>query len=85
MFNNSISLVRQRNKVCPLEPCFSRLAKSLERCFGLPTLASINHQFDTSTPGMNKDAAHDNPPGPPAPPRDAFAQIGDCCEVLDFS
>ena len=63
----------------------SSILKFIERLFGLPTLASINHQFDTSTPGMNNDAAHGNPLGPPAPPRDGLSHIGDFYEVLDFS
>src|SRR3989475_13308341 len=31
--------------------------KFIERRFGLPTLASVNHRFDTSTPGQYNDAA----------------------------
>src|SRR6266702_1407317 len=29
------------------------ILKFIERRFGLPSLASVNHQFDTSTPGQN--------------------------------
>jgi phospholipase C len=32
--------------------------KFLERRFGLPTLASVNHHFDTQTPGTNNAAAN---------------------------
>src|SRR5581483_8447192 len=49
----------------------SSVLKFIEHVFGLPTLASINHQFDVQTPAKNNQAA---PPGsdfgPPAPPRD---------------
>lgn len=61
------------------------ILKFIERRFGLPTLASVNHQFDNSTPGLNNDAADGNPVGPPAPPRDGLSAIGDFYEVLDFS
>jgi phospholipase C len=61
------------------------ILKFIERRFGLPTLASINHQFDSSTPGVNNDAAHGNTSGPPAPPRDGLSAIGDFYEVFDFS
>jgi phospholipase C len=63
----------------------SSILKFIERRFGLPALANVNHQFDTSTPGMNNDAANGNPLGPPAPPRDGLSQIGDFYEVFDFS
>jgi phospholipase C len=49
--------------------------KFVESVFGLPTLASINHQFDTSTPGTNNDAAGGAPTGPPAPPSGSFLAI----------
>jgi phospholipase C len=63
----------------------SSVLKFIERRFGLPTLASINHQFDTSTPGKNNDAANGKPTGPAAPPRDGLTQIGDFYEAFDFS
>jgi len=63
----------------------SSVLKFLERRFGLPTLASVNHQFDTSTPGTNNDAAQGGTTGPAAPPRDALAQLGDFYEAFDFS
>ena len=61
------------------------ILKFIERRFNLPTLASINHQFDTSTPGTNNDAANGNPTGPAEPPRDGLRQIGDFYEVFDFT
>ncbi len=63
----------------------SSMLKFIERRFGLPSLASVNHQFDTSTPGQNNDAANGKPTGPPAPPRDGLHQIGDFLEAFDFS
>ena len=63
----------------------SSILKFIERRFGLPTLASVNHQFDTSTPGTNNDAANGKPMGPAAPPRDGLAQLGDFYEAFDFS
>jgi phospholipase C len=61
------------------------ILKFIERRFGLPTLASVNHQFDSSTPGVNNDAADGKASGPPAPPRDGLPAIGDFYEVLDFA
>ena len=61
------------------------ILKFIERRFGLPSLASVNHQFDTSTPGANNDAANGQAVGPPAPPRDGLPQIGDFSEAFDFS
>lgn len=62
----------------------SSVLKFIERRFNLPTLASINHQFDKRTPGANNDAAHGHKYGPPAPPRDRLSQIGDLYEVFNF-
>jgi phospholipase C len=54
--------------------------KFLERLHGLPTLASQNHLFDTSTPtGDNYQAG-----GAPAPPRDGREDIGDLFDCFDF-
>jgi phospholipase C len=61
------------------------MLKFMERLFGLPTLASVNHQFDHSTPGQYNAAAKGKPTGPPAPPRDGLSQIGDFYEAFDFS
>jgi phospholipase C len=60
--------------------------KFLERLYGLPTLASVNPLFDTATPvGSNYQAAPSGAlTGPPAPPRDARADIGDLFECFDF-
>ena len=63
----------------------SSVLKFLERRYGLPTLASVNHQFDTQTPGTNNAAANGGATGPAAPPRDAFMQLGDFYEAFDFT
>jgi phospholipase C len=63
----------------------SSILKFIERRFGLPTLASANHLFDTSTPAFNNDAALGKQSGPPSPPRDGHAQLGDFFEAFDFT
>src|SRR5579863_7918044 len=63
----------------------SSILKFIERRFGLPTLASANHQFDTSTPSTYNDAANGHSSGPPAPPRDGLSKIGDFLEAFDFT
>ncbi len=63
----------------------SSVLKFLERRFGLPTLASVDHQFDTSTPGTNNGAANGGSTGPAAPPRDGLSQLGDFYEAFDFT
>jgi phospholipase C len=71
-----------------LEPTLyehTSILKFIETTFGLPTLASINHQFDESTPGgPNNEAAAGAATGPPAPPRDALPYIGDLTECFTF-
>ena len=66
-----------------LEPTLyehSSILKFIEAVFGLPTLASVNHSFDTSTPvGSNYEAG-----GPPAPPRDGRRDIGNLMECFAF-
>ena len=61
------------------------ILKFIERRFGLPTLASVNHQFDTATPGNNNDAANGKATGPAFAPRDGIERIGDFYEAFDFS
>lgn len=54
--------------------------KFIERAWGLPTLASRNHTFDTSTPtGGNYEAG-----GAPAPPRDGMSGLSDLFDLFDF-
>jgi phospholipase C len=62
----------------------SSTLKFLEAVFGLPTLASINHLFDTQTPAANNDAANGQPFGPPAPPRDGRPEIGNMLECFNL-
>jgi phospholipase C len=63
----------------------SSILKFIETAFDLPTLASINHAFDTSTPGgPNNEAAGAAATGPPAPPRDRITWIGDLTECFAF-
>jgi phospholipase C len=59
--------------------------KFLQAVFGLPTLASVNHRFDESTPGgPDNEAAAGQPTGPPAPPRDGIPEIGNLMECFAF-
>jgi len=61
----------------------SSLLKFIERVFDLPTLASVNHQFDIQTPGApSNDAANGGTYGPPAPPRDYRRDIGDMTQCF---
>ncbi len=61
----------------------SSILKFIERVFGLPTLASVNHLFDKETPGgPNNEASAGNATGPAAPPRDGLKQLGDLLECL---
>jgi len=63
----------------------SSTLKFIETVFGLPTLASINHTFDTSTPGgRDNEAAGSARLGPPAPPRDRLSSIGNLMECFQF-
>jgi phospholipase C len=57
--------------------------KFIEKVFDLPTLASVNHEFDHSTPGgPNYEAAGGAAEGPPAPPRDRLHSIGNMMECF---
>jgi len=60
------------------------ILKFVEAIFGLPALASINHQFDVQTPGANNDAANGQQFGPPAPPRDGRSDIGNLMDCFLF-
>jgi phospholipase C len=63
----------------------SSILKFIETIFGLPTLASVNHQFDSATPGgPNNQAANGSTVGPPAPPRDGRSNIGNLTECFQF-
>ncbi|MHB8688734.1 MAG: phospholipase C [Candidatus Dormibacteraceae bacterium] len=71
-----------------LEPTLyehSSVLKFIERVFGLPTLASVNHRFDSSTPGgADNEASNGHAAGPPAPPRDGLPAIGSLLECFAF-
>ena len=71
-----------------LEPALyehASILKFIEAVFGLPTLASVNHRFDASTPGgTNNEASNGQATGPPAPPRDGLAVIGNLMECFSF-
>ncbi len=68
----------------PVQSEHGSILKFVETIFGLPTLASINHQFDVRTPGANNDAAKGQPYGPPAPPRDGRTDIGNLLDCFTF-
>jgi phospholipase C len=58
----------------------SSTLKLIEALHGLPTLSSLNHQFDAATPtGSNYQAN-----GAPAPPRDGRADISDLLDLFTF-
>jgi phospholipase C len=64
---------------------FGSILKFIERVYGLPTLASVNHLFDDATPGGGDyDAANGAANGPPAPPRDGSSATGDLFECFTF-
>jgi phospholipase C len=62
------------------------ILKFIERVHGLPTLASVNHRFDSGTPvgGNYEAAAPGATSGPPARPRDNRSEIGDLFECFRF-
>jgi len=58
----------------------SSVLKFIEAVFGLPTLASINHQFDKSTPRGSNHQAN----GAPFPPRDGKSALSDLTQCFTF-
>jgi len=54
--------------------------KFIEAVYGLPTLASINHTFDTSTPLTNNSTD-----GAPFPPRDGNPATGNLTQCFTFT
>jgi phospholipase C len=56
------------------------MLKFIERAWGLPTLASRNHTFDSSTP----TGGNYNTGGAPAPPRDGYSGLSDLFDLFDF-
>lgn len=65
---------------------FGSILKFVEGNFGLPTLASVNHRFDTATPvgGDYQAAVPGARAGPPAPPRDGNLTTSDLSECFAF-
>jgi phospholipase C len=64
---------------------FASILKFIEKVFGLPTLASVNHQFDYGTPvGGDYEAATGLIVGPAAPPRDGLAAVGNLMKCFAF-
>ena len=57
----------------------SSVLKFIEFVFALPTLASVNHQFDSSTPITNNQAS-----GAPCPPRDGNTTLSDLTQCFNF-
>jgi phospholipase C len=57
----------------------SSVLKFIEAVYGLPTLASMNHQFDTSTPTTDNNAD-----GAPFPPRDGNPALSDLTQCFTF-
>jgi phospholipase C len=57
----------------------SSVLKFIEHVFGLPTPASINHQFDTSTPTNNNQTS-----GAPFPPRDGKSSLSNLTQCFNF-
>ena len=53
--------------------------KFIETVYDLPTLASMNHQFDTGTPTANNNAN-----GAPFPPRDGNPALSDLTQCFTF-
>ena len=60
--------------------------KLIEAMYGLPTLASRNHLFDTGTPtgGNYQAAAPGASAGPPAPPRDGRRDLSNLLDLFSF-
>jgi phospholipase C len=58
----------------------SSVLKFIEAVFGLPTLASVNHRFDSGTPARNNQAN-----GAPFPPRDGNPALSDLTQCFTFS
>jgi len=82
-----VSPYARRGYISPTVYDHSSILKLIEAVFGLPTLASLNHQFDTQTPGVNNDAAKGAAFGPPAPPRDGLssAATGNLLDTFNFA
>ncbi len=65
---------------------FGSILKFIEASFGLPTLASVNHRFDTATPvgGDYQAAIPGALAGPAAPQRDGNPTTSDLSKCFTF-
>ncbi len=79
-----VSPYAKRGYISPTIYDHSSILKLVEAVFGLPALASLNHQFDARTPGQGNDAANGAAYGPTAPPRDGDALTGNLLDAFDF-
>jgi phospholipase C len=76
-----ISPLARRGVVTTRGPAdHASILKLIERVFGLPTLASRNHEFDRATPTGGDYAAA----GAPAPPRDGHAELSDLTDLFEL-
>ena len=79
-----VSPFARRGHLEPTAYDHTSVLKFIEAVFHLPTLASKNPAFDTSTPaGPDYEAAKAST-GPPAPPRDGRPEIGNLMECFSF-
>ena len=78
-----VSPYARRGYISPTVYDHGSILKLVESVFGLPTLASVNHEFDARTPGQNNDAANGAAFGPPAPPRDGATVTGNLLDAFD--
>ena len=79
-----VSPFARRGHLEPTAYDHTSVLKFIEAVFHLPTLASKNPAFDTSTPtGPDYEAAKTST-GPPAPPRDGRPEIGNLMECFSF-
>ena len=65
----------RQGAILPSKPAL----KVVEKVFNLPTLASINHQFDNGTPNVGQGG------GKPFPPRDGNPALGDLTSCFNFA
>jgi phospholipase C len=72
-------LVKSTGPVVAGKPAdHSSTVKLIESLYDLPTLASVNHRFDTATPTGGNYQAN----GAPNPPRDGNSALSDLTELF---
>ncbi len=78
-----VSPLAKRSYLAPPLYEHTSILKLIQRVFGLPTLASVNHRFDRGTPGgSDYEASNGASSGPPAPPRDRLKAVGDLTDCF---